>query len=98
MDEFEKLLEELSQMSDEDRARKTKELEGDCVCPTCPTYNDCAKEQGEDIFCIIGKSKECITVTLGCLCPTCPLAQKYGIGLMYNFYCNNGSEKEQREG
>lgn len=96
MDEFEKLMEEMIQLSDENRAEKIKKLEADCVCPTCPTYNECAKNKGENVFCITGKSQDCITMTLGCLCPTCPLAQKYKIGLTYNFYCNNGSETEQR--
>ncbi|NYB51535.1 MAG: DUF2769 domain-containing protein [Methanobacteriaceae archaeon] len=96
MDAFEELMEKLNNLNDEERANKIRELEADCVCPTCPTYNDCAKEKGENIFCITGKSQECITMTLGCLCPTCPLAQKYEIGLTYNFYCNNGSETEQR--
>lgn len=96
MDEFENLMEELKQMSNEKRSERIKKLENDCVCPTCPTYNDCAKEKHENVFCITGKSQDCITMELGCLCPTCPLAQKYRIGLAYNFYCNHGSEIEQR--
>ncbi len=96
MDDFETLMKELEELPSEDRSQKVKKLEVDCVCPTCPTYNECAKNKGENIFCITGKSKDCITMTLGCLCPTCPLAQKYKIGLMYNFYCNNGSETDQR--
>lgn len=72
-----------------------KELEEECVCPICPTYEDCGS--GENVFCLTEKST-CADMELGCLCPTCPLAQKYKIGVMYNFYCTRGTEKEQREG
>lgn len=96
MDEFENLIEELNQMDDEEGLKKFKELEVDCVCPVCPSYNDCAKEKNENMFCITGKSDGCISMELGCLCPTCVLAQKYQIGVMYNFYCHRGSESKQK--
>ncbi|MDD3754100.1 MAG: DUF2769 domain-containing protein [Methanobacterium sp.] len=95
MNKFVELMEELSKLENEERSEKIKQLEADCVCPTCPTYNDCAKDKGENVFCITGKSKECITMELGCLCPTCPLAQEYGIGIVHNFYCRHGNEMEQ---
>ena len=96
MDAFEELMEKLNHLKVEERSQKIKEMEGDCVCPICPTYNDCAKQTGENVFCITGKSRECITMELGCLCPTCPLGQKYKIGVIHNFYCNRGSELELR--
>jgi hypothetical protein len=96
MDEFEALMNELKQLTGDEKDKRIKELEPDCVCPICPTYNDCAKKTGENVFCITGKSKECITMELGCLCPTCPLGQKYKIGVIHNFYCNRGSELESR--
>ena len=96
MDEFEKLMEVLDQLDGEERLKTLKKLEGDCVCPICPSYNDCAKEKDENIFCITGKSDGCINLELGCMCPTCPLAQRYKIGMIYNFYCHRGSENEQR--
>jgi len=96
MDEFEKLMEVLDQLDGKKRLNALKELEGDCVCPICPSYNECAKEKDENVFCITGKSNGCINLELGCMCPTCPLAQKYKIGMIYNFYCHRGSENEQR--
>ncbi|MBI5459770.1 DUF2769 domain-containing protein [Methanobacterium sp.] len=96
MDEFEKLIEELNQLNEEEGLKKIKELEKDCVCPVCPSYNECANRKHENMFCITGKSDGCISMELGCLCPTCALAQKYQIGVMYNFYCHRGSETEQR--
>ena len=55
MNKFVELMEELSKLENEERSEKIKQLETDCVCPTCPTYNDCAKDKGENVFCIIGK-------------------------------------------
>jgi len=95
MNDFENLMKKLDELSNNDRSQKLKELERDCVCPICPSYNECAKEKEENIFCIIGKSKDCINTELGCMCPTCPLAQKYQIGVIHNFYCHRGSESEQ---
>jgi hypothetical protein len=98
VNDFETLIAELEGLSTDEKADMIKKLEGDCVCPTCPTYNDCAKDKGENVFCITGESQDCINMELGCLCPTCPLAQKYKIGMMYNFYCQRGTETKQREG
>jgi hypothetical protein len=98
MDAFNELVEELDKLGKEEKEKKLKDIEGDCVCPMCPTFTDCAKNEGENVFCITGKSEDCITRELGCLCPTCPLAQKYKIGVMYNFFCARGSEMVQRKG
>ena len=97
MDEFEELMDQLSEMSDEDSSKKLVELEKDCVCPICPTYTECAKNAKENMFCIKDKSKECITKERGCMCPTCPLAAKYKIGVIFNFYCMRGEELKQRK-
>ena len=96
MDKFEELMHELSEMSEEERSAKIKELEVDCVCPICPTFNQCAKEAGENIFCIRGKSN-CIETQKGCICPNCTFAFKYKIGVLNNFYCINGGELERRD-
>ena len=45
MDLFEELMDELENLSEEDHSSRIKELEGDCVCPICPTYEDCGKER-----------------------------------------------------
>jgi len=97
MDKFEEKLKELAEMSEEDKNRSLEEMKGDCICPICPTYNECAKKADELIFCILGKSKDCITQDRGCMCPSCPLGRKYGIGVRYNLYCIRDSEMEQRK-
>lgn len=96
MDKFEEKLDELAKMSEEDKGRSLEEIKGECVCPICPTYNECAEKADELIFCILGKSKTCITIQKACMCPTCPFGQKYGIGVKYNFYCTRDSEIKQR--
>jgi len=97
MDKFEERFNEIMQMSKEDRNKAIRDLEVDCVCPICPTYNQCAKNAQEKLFCIIGSSKECITKERGCMCPNCPIAGIFGIGVKYNFYCTRDSEMEQRK-
>jgi len=96
MDNFEELSNELNAMSGENRERKLEELAADCVCPICPTYQDCAKDADENIFCLRDKSG-CINKEKGCMCPTCPFAAKYKIGVLHNFYCMRGKEMVQRE-
>ncbi|HTX61938.1 MAG TPA: DUF2769 domain-containing protein [Methanobacterium sp.] len=97
MDKFEELIDQLDKLPKDERETRIKEeIEPDCVCPICPTFNQCSRETGENIFCISGKSN-CIETEKGCLCPTCPLALKYRLGVIHNFYCRQGSELEQRE-
>lgn len=96
MDEYEKLMEEIKELSEEERNIRIEKIGKDCVCSTCPSYNQCAKDSGEFLFCVRGKSEECIKEKKGCMCPTCPIAAKYNIGVINNFYCINGSEMDIR--
>lgn len=95
MDNLEELMKQLNGMSKEEKKEKIKEYEVDCICPICPSYNECAKSNSKNIFCLKGKSN-CINKEKGCMCPTCPFAAKFKIGVIYNFYCMKGSELEQR--
>jgi hypothetical protein len=97
MDKFEEKMNELNELSDKEKNNTTEEMKNDCVCPICPTYNECAKEADEKLFCVLGKSEKCIQKERGCMCPTCPFGQKYGIGVKYNFYCVRNTEIEQRK-
>ena len=96
MDKFEEKMNELNQMSEENKTSSLNQMKTDCICPICPTYSECAKKSDELLFCVTGKSESCITKERGCMCPTCPFAQEYGIGIKYNFYCTRGTELEQR--
>ena len=97
MDKFEEKLNELEQMSEEDKNRTLEEIKGDCICSVCPSYNECAEDADELIYCIIGKSESCITVENGCMCSSCPFGLQYGIGVIYESYCTRDSEMEQRK-
>ncbi|MGZ7047383.1 MAG: DUF2769 domain-containing protein [Methanobacterium sp.] len=61
-----------------------------CLCPGCPTHNECMKNNEEKIFCSRGKT-ECNPEEKGCLCGTCPVEQEYGLNDFY--YCINGAAK-----
>jgi hypothetical protein len=64
-----------------------------CVCPKCPSYNDCAKKKHEGLFCAqeLGKSS-CPFKTNGCICGQCPVHQTYN--LKSGYYCINGSAEQ----
>ncbi len=96
MDEFKQKINELNELSDEEKKEQLDKLAMDCVCPLCPSYNDCAKEKEEWLFCVTGSSDGCIDREKGCSCPECPFAKKYQIGVKHNFYCTLDSEMEQR--
>jgi len=65
-----------------------------CICPKCPSYNQCADQGGELVYCITGKSPVCITQDRGCICRKCSVTPE--IGLMYHDFCFKGSEVAQR--
>ena len=69
--------------------KNKKNLEG-CICQKCPSYNKCAREKEEKLFCAegIGKS-HCDFSMLGCLCADCPVYKEHG--LEYGYYCIHGS-------
>lgn len=96
MDKFEQFLQELKEMSDNDRNNTIKKYKESCICETCPTYNECAGKANEKLFCITGKSIDCIKKIKGCECPPCPFAHSLDIGMTHNTYCFMGSENEQR--
>jgi hypothetical protein len=95
MDSFEKLLGQLNAMSEEERRSEIDRMKGECICPDCPTYTECAGEGGERLFCFLGKSPECIQSEQGCICPDCPIADKAGLTNIY--FCTTGSEKSMRK-
>ena len=96
MDKFEQKVQEVMEMSEGDRNNAIAEFKKSCICPTCPTYNECAKDAMEGLYCVLGKSGNCITMEKGCECPNCPLAQSLDVGVKNNTYCIQGSEMEQR--
>jgi hypothetical protein len=63
-----------------------------CVCPGCPSYNDCAKKSKEALFCSIGKGK-CHYNMNGCICMGCPVHGQYS--LKAGYYCIKGSAQNE---
>ena len=94
MTKFKEKLEGIKKMSDEERAAAVENLKSMCICPTCPSYTECAKDASEKLFCWTGKSFMCIAFEKGCLCPQCPVAAE--LGLNNTSFCTRGSEKAQR--
>jgi hypothetical protein len=94
MDVFEHWLDQSWQKNAKERKRITEEKRAACACAQCPTYNHCAQENRELIYCLGGKSMLCITGEVGCGCPACPVTRE--LGLQYHTFCIQGSEAAQR--
>lgn len=69
----------------------TKENFGKCLCPGCPTRNECMRNRDERLFCS-GGGTECDLQRKGCLCGECPVESKYGLNGFY--YCSIGAAKQ----
>jgi len=59
-----------------------------CLCPNCPTRNECMTRKGEQMFCVRGNTK-CDLVHKGCFCGGCPLESEYQFAGLY--FCESGS-------
>lgn len=94
MDKFEQMAEAWQKMTPEEQRAGLEMYKEKCICPTCPTYNDCAKNAKERLFCAIGKSFMCISEAKICMCPGCPVTPEYG--MKYQKFCSKGSEMAQR--
>jgi hypothetical protein len=97
MDKFELTINEVVEMSEMDRNNTIETYKESCICPNCATYNECATDTNEKLFCVTGKSMTCITKIKGCECPVCQFAQSLDVGAINNTYCLKGSEMEQRD-
>ncbi|MBI0584030.1 MAG: DUF2769 domain-containing protein [Methanomassiliicoccus sp.] len=96
MDAFETMLQALYRNMGEEWEKEIAKLKEECICPDCPTYNECAGKIGEKLYCFLGKSPECIENELGCSCPDCPITVRAELENLY--YCTGGSEMEMRKG
>ncbi len=95
MDSFEKKVQEISTSGNEEKDRELDRMKKECICPDCPSYNKCAGDAKELLYCFLGKSVSCITDELGCICPDCPVAAD--LDLVNLYYCTQGSEEEMRK-
>ncbi len=59
-----------------------------CLCPGCPTYDDCMAEAKEVLFCARGKTS-CKPAAKSCLCGDCPVWVVNSLGDYY--YCLQGA-------
>jgi Protein of unknown function (DUF2769). len=94
MDTFEEAMQKMQKMSDAEQKKMINHLKEMCLCPGCPTYNNCMREKSEKLFCTLGKSA-CSVTKKSCLCPGCPVTSRMGLTMM--FYCANGSEAQRRK-
>ena len=91
VDKFEEMVQNTMKMTDAERTMMMDKNKALCICGRCPTYNDCAKEKMELLYCATGKSA-CTLTKKACICPACPITPM--IGLKHAYYCTKGSERE----
>ena len=91
MDKFEQMMQAVKGISPAEMAKGAEKYKAVC---TCPTYNTCAKNAKELLFCATGKSFMCISEEKGCICPNCPVTPEWGLN--HKFFCTRGAEKAQR--
>ncbi len=94
MDKFEQAMEMMAKMSEGEMMKMIADKKKLCICEGCPSYNDCAKEKKELLYCALGKSPDCIIEEVACICPDCPVTEQ--MGLKHEYFCTRGSEREQR--
>jgi len=94
MDEYQRKSRRFHELTAEEQACQIEGMKAQCICGRCPSYDECACSLLERLYCIQGRSPECIADELGCVCPDCPVARAYG--MVNQYYCTSGSEKELR--
>ena len=52
------------------------------LCSSCPTRNECMKQQEQRLFCARGKT-DCELARKGCFCGGCPLENEYQFSGLY---------------
>ncbi len=95
MDPYERMFKDLEVGEPEVRKVKMDSLKMVCICPQCPTYSKYAEVHGETLYCFLGKTDEPSREEKGCICADCPVATEGG--LVNDYYCIIGSEKEMRK-
>ena len=55
MDKFEQKIQKVMEMSERDRNNAIEYYKSSCICHTCATYDQCAADANEKLFCITGK-------------------------------------------
>lgn len=87
------LKDELSEMNENERNEVIRDLRKECICHTCPTYNNCTRESEELLYCLTDSST-CPIHKRKCLCPlNCPVYEKFNF--TSSFYCFNKENKER---
>ena len=52
-------------MSEDDRIVAIASYKESCICQTCATYNECAANSNEKLFCVTERSEDCISEPKG---------------------------------
>lgn len=59
-----------------------------CLCPNCPTYDECMAMEEEALYCGTAVTI-CELTKAGCICGGCPVFSEYGLAGTY--FCEAGA-------
>lgn len=69
---------------------KNKENLSKCNCPNCPSYNQCAREKFESLYCSSDVDRsDCNFKMAGCVCGVCSVHRENDLDSGY--YCMKSS-------
>ena len=75
------------------KVANTPDNRAKCACSVCPSYNDCARDKGETMFCAEENGKgTCDYQMNGCVCGPCPVHTE--CKLSSGYYCMHGSAEQ----
>ncbi len=94
MEKFDQYMDHMKGLGPEEVRNMMDDKRKKCTCASCPSYNECTSAKKELIFCLVGKSKDCMIDEVGCICPDCPVTAE--LELLNTYYCTQGSENEFR--
>nr|WP_320160614.1 DUF2769 domain-containing protein [uncultured Methanoregula sp.] len=67
---------------------------GGCICEPCPSYSECLRANDEFMFCVRGKTPNCMFDLKGCSCPTCPVHPTDKT--LTTYFCAGGKGRQPR--
>ena len=75
------------------RKKTALKKQSGCICEPCPSYNECMRAEENILFCVNGKTKDCMLDRKGCLCPSCP---EQPADCRDVYYCVSGTGRHGR--
>lgn len=67
---------------------------GGCICGPCPSYSECMRGNEDFMFCVRGKTPDCMFDLKGCSCPQCTV--RPAESPITSYFCAGGRSRLTR--